>query len=197
MAWTPGNKEIKMAAKPLPQDGSFCRWLCGPGDKGKMADKPPPPSHVVEREDQVKNRTTQQSNFRSHKTPSSSKQQTTGNKDKSKGNLESKTSQALPRCLLHTTQQGLSQLCQLWTRSVNFSVTFWPTGPSWCCAAVLSHYHVVGRGGEKELHRAPKPAALTPPVPVSAHRQVFVNFALKQFRIAKCSFLEACTRQGV
>lgn len=84
MAWTPGNKEIKMAAKLLPQDGSFCRWLCGPGDKGKMVDKPPPPSHVVEGENQVKNE--QHSNQTSAITklplPPNSKQQGTRTKAK-------------------------------------------------------------------------------------------------------------------
>lgn len=42
--------------------------------------------------------------------------------------------------------------------------------------------------------RAPETAALTPLLPAG---QVFVKFSLKQFRVVKCSFLEAWAREGV
>lgn len=67
---------------------------------------------------------------------------------------------------------------------------------SWCRAAGLSCYHILGQGGEKRLHRAPKMAALTPPVSARACGPVIVKFALKQFRIVKCSFLEAAPEKA-
>lgn len=170
IAWPglPGTMKTRCHKVP-PQNGGLHRRPCGPGNKGKIADLP----DMVERELKIKQQNSQTSAITKLPLPPNSNQQ--GNKYNSKGNLESKPSQVLPRCWCHTTLKGLSQWQQLRTCSTNFSATLWPPGHSCCCTEVFPHFRE--RQGEA-APRAPKMAAPTPPVSASACRQVFVKFAL-------------------
>lgn len=115
----PGKKRKQDVGKLLPQYCSHLGWLHCPGDKDKMAEKPPSPDHVGERENKLKKTT--HSNWSSMTTelplPSNNNQWETRPKKKKPGELLlSKTSQMLLSHLLCATGQSLSHLhrqCQL------------------------------------------------------------------------------------
>lgn len=173
--WTLQNKDNKMVGKPLPQDGSYCSWLHGKENKGSMPEKLLPwnggcigiSRGSEDKDNMLENLSSAQPSF--------------WNKNGMGGAY---------KAVLVANGECWHCLGKLQTCSVGFSLSFW-------LASVLKFSGVAALQGEENRftgHHNLQPWHHWPWLGAVVQKGV-MKFALKEFRIMKCSFLETYTRQ--